>query len=394
MSEFIRSIDDIVGHKNIINYLKTRIYKNKIPKVIMFSGSPGLGKTSIAKVLAIIINDNKESLYESVIDNNKSTDCIKLYDMSSVGDETNEIIAELGNTSFSSTNKKVIILDEVHGMTKKAQDAILVTLEYLPDNIYVFMCTTEMTMLRESLLSRCIIFNLNNLSNSEIKTLILRKIEAMSLRFSMDKNMIINIIATWSNNQPRKALNLIESFEEGSVVSNDDLSAFVPLNNISIVLSILTYLYGSLTKGIEFIETLNITKDMLDSLIEVLKVALGHRSNLIGSEDTIFITKFFKANDINNFLYFTLNVTSYEYINKRNFTSKFIENHISIFKNSKVNLKVSSNIDDSIKSDIKTIEDNPIDVLRGSVNELPSYERNLIKEASIDELFDMGQTVE
>lgn len=394
MKSFIRSLDNIIGHKYIVNYLKNKIEKDEVPQVILFHGNPGLGKTSIAKVLAIEVNGNKPSLYESVIDNNESTDCIKLYNMSSVGDETDTIVSELQNASFSSTGRKVLILDEVHGMTKKAQDAILVTLEHLPKEIYVFMCTTEMAMLRESLVSRCITFNLNNLSYNEIKKVINNKISELNLAFYMPKEMVLNIIASWSNNQPRKAINLLEAFEPNSRITQEELSAFVSTTNIPIIISIIEYLYGSMTKGIEFIDSLSITNDLLNSIIEVLKVGLGYTSNMVSESDNLNIVKLFKVNNIDNFLKFALSVTSRERISKRVFLSKFIEYHITIYNGATKDYTKTNDIQRVLNSDIKTIGDNPIESLQNQANEIEDFERQINKDVSIEDLFNMGQIVE
>lgn len=391
MAAFIRSLDDIVGHKNVIPYIKQKLKDNSVPQVILFNGNPGLGKTSIAKVLAISLNGNKESLYKSVIDENKSTDCIKLFNMSSIGDETDVIIQELQNASFSSTGRKVIILDEVHGMTKKAQDAVLVTLEYLPDGIYVFMCTTEISMLKSSLLSRCMTFNLNNLSFNEIKQVIHNKIVSRGLTFDLSKNMVLNLIAVWSNNQPRMAINLLESFTPNSKVTQNELSAFIETNNIPIVITIVEYLYGSLSKGIEFVDSLSITSDLLQSLLEVLKIGLGNESNMVSANDSLRIVKILSENDITNYLDFVIKVNSYEVINKRIFTAKFVEHHTSVYRKSSLDLKPSTDIKSSMLSDMRTIGDNAIERLKNDSSLLSNSDRELQKDVSIEALFELGQ---
>ena len=393
MAEFIRSIDDIIGHKYIINYLKNKIQKDSVPNVILFHGNAGLGKTSIAKVLAIAVNGNKESLYEPVIDRNESVDCIKLYNMSSIGDETDAVVGDMMSASFSSTGRKVIILDEVHGMTKKAQDAILVNLEYLPEGIYVFMCTTEMAMLRESLISRCVTFNLNNLSFNEIKQVINNKIAQRNLRFELSKDMVLNLIAGWSNNQPRRAINLLESFDVGSYISQDELSAFVATNNVPIVISIIEYLYGSMTKGIEFLDTLSITHDLLNSMIEVLKVGLGHSSSIVSSNDARTIGRLFAKYNIDNYLHFTIKVNSVERVSKRVFIARFIENHVTVKNGTRIDTRPTSDIEKVRHADIKTIGDNMVERLAEEVDNLSAVERQMRQEVSMETLFRDAQSV-
>ena len=391
MSKFIRSLDDIVGHKNVISYLKTKVLQDTVPNVILFNGNAGLGKTSIAKVLAIEVNGGKPEHYKAVIDKNESVDCIKLFNMSSLGDDTDRVVSELQSVSFSSTKRKVLILDEVHGMTKKMQDALLVTLEYLPKGIYVFMCTTEMSMLRESLISRTTTFNLNNLTVNEIKQVIKRKIIERNLTFEMSEDMVLNIIASWSNNQPRKAINLLESFMQGEHVTQNMLSAFVPTNNIPIVISLIDYLYGSLTNGLEFIDTLSITNDLLLSLLEALKVAMGHSSGMVSKTDTATIRSMFAKYDINNFIKFTIRVNSQERISKRVFMAAFLENHFSIVQQGKADLSVSTTNRNVREYDLRTIGDNSLASIHGDYVAANESGISYDMESALEELFKGGQ---
>ena len=391
MAEFIRSFNDIVGHKYVLNYLQNKLSTDSVPQSIIFSGSPGLGKTSIAKLLAIAINGNKPSLIKSVIDENQSTDCIKLFNMSSVGDNVESVVAEMQTAKFSSTLKKVIILDEVHGMTSKAQDAILVHLEYLPENIYVFMCTTEVSMLRESLLSRCITFNLNNLSFYEIKQVISKKLSVLGLSFNMPRDVVINLIATWSNNQPRRALNLLESLDKNTLITQDILSAFISTDNVPICIQIIKYLYGSLTNGIEFLSSLSITSDLLDTLLDVLKVALGHSSGLISESDAITIRNIFAEYDIDNFLKFVVKVNTFNSISRRVFISRFIEYHYSIYNKGSCNFKVSEDKTKVMYGDLKTIGDNSLE--HDLLENQSAFDKALSNATSIDALFSEGQGV-
>lgn len=394
MAEFIRSIDDIVGHKYTVNYLKSRIELDNVPDVILFNGNSGVGKTSLAKVLAIAVNGNKPSLYEPVIDKNESVDCIKYFNMSNIGDDTDSVVSELQSAAFSSTGRKVIILDEVHGMTKKAQDAVMGPMEYLPEGIYIFLCTTEVSMLRAGLIGRCTQLNLNNLSYDEAKQVIKRKIISRDLSFELPQDMILNLIATWSDNQPRMAVNLLESFEVGRKITTDDLNAFISTNNVSIVVSMMEYLYGSLTKGIEFVSTLTISNDLLSSMIEVLKVALGHNSPLVSQDNTRVISKFFAGKDVTNFLMFVTKVNSVEYISRRVFTSKFIEHHTSIFNGVQTNFTPTHDIVKVMQADTQTIGDNAIERLREDSSLQTSLDRELGQAVSIEALFNLGKPVE
>ena len=162
MGRPITSWEQIIGHKNVCRFIRNSLEKNTVRDVILFYGNSGLGKTSIAKLMAChLIAQNNESLLkrciQEVILENKSNEFIKIIGMTDVGEKEDEIakVKQELSLGFSTVGRKVVIIDEVQGMTKKAQDGLLTELEALQDGIYVFMCTNDVTRLQDALFSRC-----------------------------------------------------------------------------------------------------------------------------------------------------------------------------------------------------------------------------------------------
>ena len=157
MAKKIYSLDEVIGHKYVVNYFKQRIETMTLPNMIILYGSSGIGKSAIAKIVACEVAGKVKSqefvdkLKDAVIRKDQDTDCIKLFNMSTLSDKEEEIrrVVEEMNTTFSSTGIKFLILDEAHGMSNSAQDSILVELERLPDNVYVILCTTELNGLKD-----------------------------------------------------------------------------------------------------------------------------------------------------------------------------------------------------------------------------------------------------
>lgn len=338
MAKKIKSFEDIIGHKNLINYLKKCIERDNVPNIMIIHGNPGLGKSSIAKLLAIEVTtkfeskDIREKYIHTVISKNQSTDSIKLFNMSEIQEKEEEIgrVKAEFSLGFSKTGRKVIILDEAHNMSRKAQDAILTDIEHLQNGIYIFICTTEVGALRDALISRSkATIRLSDLTQMECKHLIRNEIIYRHLAFEVNLDMVIALVADWAGNQPRKALNLIENFEEGSLVTVKELEVFIDTNTVPVIIELLKYLYGSLTLGLDYLDSVKYDSSFVTTLIEVCKIALGHVSHSVSNKDTIYIKKFMQDRNPMHILKFTAEVAGLSTIQKRRVIAAFIRAHVA-----------------------------------------------------------------
>lgn len=330
--------EQIIGHESVIRFLKQSLRDSTIQDVILFWGDSGIGKSSIAKLLACELVsagdiDYMNSQINAVCVNNESTESIKLFNMSNIKDKEEEIArvkAEL-TLGFSTKGRKVVICDEAHGMSKAAQDAILTELENLQKGVYVIFCTTEVNSLREALIGRCRLrLPLRMLNNRDISLLITNEIESRDLKFVMPTKVVVTMISFYANNQPRVALNLLGNFKDGAVVSNDDLSTFMNVNNAAIIIKLIEYLYGSMILGLDYINTLEVDTIFVDMLVEVTKVAMGGRSRAISNRDEGMLNIVLKDKDINNLIRFTIDITSANRLTRKSIISAFMKNHVSL----------------------------------------------------------------
>jgi len=130
---------------HIVSVLKGAIAKESIPHALLFSGSRGTGKTTLARIFAHAIGTNEIDIYELDAASNRGIDDIR---------ELREAV----HTVPYESKYKVYIIDEVHMLTKEAFNALLKTLEEPPAHVVFILATTEEEKLLDTILSRCQVF--------------------------------------------------------------------------------------------------------------------------------------------------------------------------------------------------------------------------------------------
>lgn len=284
------TFDDIIGHEVFKKYFIERIKRGTLPQFIVLEGPEGLGKTSIAEVIAITVNygfddsPQKTKAIQEVIDNRHSIDCIKKFNMAkdSGKDTAKEVLAEL-SPSMSTTGRKVVICDESHAIVESAQDVFLVETEYIPKNTYLIMCTTDKSKLKATLLSRAVCIPMSALTTSQMVQ-VLKKEAALRNLTIQGGDTMLRIIAEWADNKPRAALNILNAFGENDVVSTEIVREFIGSMDISEILPLVTSLAGSLTYGLTFISEMKFSDGLIDSLVEVLRIKMGQPSYKVSLE--------------------------------------------------------------------------------------------------------------
>jgi DNA polymerase-3 subunit gamma/tau len=143
------TFDDVRDQEHIVSVLKGAIAKKTIPHAILFSGTRGTGKTTLARIFAKAIGVSDVDLYEIDAASNRGIDDIR---------ELREAVYTLPYES----ERKVYIIDEVHMLTKEAFNALLKTLEEPPSHVVFILATTEEEKLLDTILSRCQVFRMRS----------------------------------------------------------------------------------------------------------------------------------------------------------------------------------------------------------------------------------------
>lgn len=282
---------EVIGHEVYKRYFIERIRKGNLPQFIILNGPEGLGKTSLADILAITINygfDNtpeKRKAIAEVIDKQHSIDCIKKYNMAkdSGKDTAKEVLAELSPT-MSSTGKKVVMCDECHAILDAAQDVFLVETEFIPKNTYLIMMTTDLSRLKATLQSRAFIANLNQLSTAEMVKVLREETERRNLTIQGGEP-VLRMIAEWADNKPRAALNILNAFGTNEIVNTDVVREFIGYMSLDEIMPLITSLNGSMTFGLTYISDMRLSDNLVDSLVEVLRIKLGQPSYKVSLEE-------------------------------------------------------------------------------------------------------------
>jgi len=143
-----KSLDEVIGQKHITDILSRAISQGRISHAYLLTGPRGVGKTSVARILAYEINGLP---YDEEIVN---LDIIEIDAASNNGVEDVRDLREKVQISPASAKKKIYIIDEVHMLSKAAFNALLKTLEEPPEHVVFILATTNIEKLPATIISR------------------------------------------------------------------------------------------------------------------------------------------------------------------------------------------------------------------------------------------------
>tara|TARA_B100000902_G_scaffold225659_1_gene214259 strand:- start:10835 stop:12475 length:1641 start_codon:yes stop_codon:yes gene_type:complete len=169
--------DDLIGQDVVAETIKNSIKANKVPNAYLFTGIRGIGKTTIARIVAKSLNclngiENlcKEKLCENcnAISNSNHIDVLEMDAASKTGVDDVRDLIEFSRYGPTSSKYKIFIIDEVHMLSKQAFNALLKTLEEPPEYLKFIFATTEIKKIPITVVSRCQRFDLSRIKSSEL----------------------------------------------------------------------------------------------------------------------------------------------------------------------------------------------------------------------------------
>ena len=167
----------LIGQEVIADTIHNAIKSNKIPNAYLFTGIRGVGKTTIARIIAKSLNclngiDSlcKDKLCENceAISNSNHIDVLEMDAASKTGVDDVRDLIEFSRYGPSSAKYKIFIIDEVHMLSKQAFNALLKTLEEPPQYLKFIFATTEIKKIPVTVISRCQRFDLSRVKSDEL----------------------------------------------------------------------------------------------------------------------------------------------------------------------------------------------------------------------------------
>jgi len=153
-----KTLDEVIGQKHITDILSRAISQGRVSHAYLFTGPRGVGKTSVARILAHQINNLQ---YD---DETINLDIIEIDAASNNGVEDVRDLREKVQIAPVSAKKKVYIIDEVHMLSKAAFNALLKTLEEPPEHVVFILATTNVEKLPATIISRAQRFSFRAIS--------------------------------------------------------------------------------------------------------------------------------------------------------------------------------------------------------------------------------------
>jgi DNA polymerase-3 subunit gamma/tau len=210
-----RSFDTLVGQAHVVQALKNALDQKRLHHAYLFTGTRGVGKTTLARILAKSLNCEKGISSSpcgtcsacNEIDQGRYVDLIEVDAASNT--QVDNMRDLLDNAQYAPTQGqfKIYIIDEVHMLSKSAFNAMLKTLEEPPEHVKFILATTDPQKVPVTVLSRCLQFNLKQMPSASISEYLEKILKQEAIKYEINA---IYLIAKSANGSMRDALSILD----------------------------------------------------------------------------------------------------------------------------------------------------------------------------------------
>jgi DNA polymerase III subunit gamma/tau len=212
-----RNFSQLVGQEHVVRALSNALAQGRLHHAYLFTGTRGVGKTTLARILAKCLNciaqDHPTAEPCGVcpacteIDGGRFIDLIEIDAASNTGIDNMRDVIDNAQYAPTAGRYKVYIIDEVHMLSKSAFNAMLKTLEEPPGHVIFILATTDPQKVPVTVLSRCLQFNLKQMPPGHISGHLKNVLEAEQIPF---ESAALSLLARAAAGSMRDALSLTD----------------------------------------------------------------------------------------------------------------------------------------------------------------------------------------
>lgn len=313
-----QTFGEVLNQKYIIQTLKNQVLSGAVSHAYLFTGSRGVGKTSVARILAKAVNCQNQKDGEAcgqcdvckAVEAGSFLDLVEIDAASNTGVDNIRELIEHVKFSPSLGKYKVFIIDEVHMLSKGAFNALLKTLEEPPKHAIFILATTEINKVPATIISRTQRFDFRAYSASDLMPLLEKISKEEKVNFGRE---ILELVAQNAEGSARDALSLLDKLMTlGEHASLEDVQQLLGITDIAVCESLLKFIVSGDSAGVvDFYEGLSergldyaiFNRDFLEYLRKVLmhKVSAGKMDFALAGQHLTEVKAFaekLSANDL------------------------------------------------------------------------------------------------
>ncbi len=210
-----RTFAQLVGQEHVVKALTNALNQQRLHHAYLFSGTRGVGKTTLARIIAKALNCETGITAEPCgkctacveIDGGRFIDLIELDAASNTQVDNMRDLLENAVYAPTSGRFKVYIIDEVHMLSRNAFNAMLKTLEEPPEHVKFILATTDPQKIPVTVLSRCLQFNLKHIPPQQIRSQLQKVLELEQVAF---EDEALALLARAAQGSLRDGLSLLD----------------------------------------------------------------------------------------------------------------------------------------------------------------------------------------
>ena len=224
-----KTFADLVGQEHVVKALRNALEKGRLHHAYLLTGTRGVGKTTIARILAKSLNCEHPEEGEPCgqcqscrdIDTGRFVDLLEIDAASNTGIDNIREVLENAQYAPTAGKYKVYIIDEVHMLSKSAFNAMLKTLEEPPEHVKFILATTDPHKVPVTVLSRCLQFVLRNMTAQQVADHLAHVLDSEQIPYETPALALLGRAAAGSMRDALSLLDQAIAMGSGKVAEQD-----------------------------------------------------------------------------------------------------------------------------------------------------------------------------